>query len=498
MSGSIFDFFEKQKKLAAEKHGEEYVSPGTSTTTKVVEDPGQIHISDILKKNQNDSNTDSTPKEKKDVGSTEQSIPYHHDLHPVQIDGRGEPRLERIPACYKTPSDYDISLFKDFNITGIINAARYCQGARRASTQEERTQVRLGAIRRLWAGEALLGGIDVQDITDNAVRCQYMDPPPWVVDEVLREDSESTFSKTIHANSIEFAWPFPWAPGCLHEVSDVQYERLESLFARLGAKSAARDYLVSKFPEHHTYVEPFAGSFKVLLWKKDRSKIEIVNDVAHQMINFWRYVQCYPYELVDRINKMPVSEYLFFELQKHYDKLTPLMQAVAFYYTAKLTFNGVFSSRSGGMSVYATSPYTTPRHYIDLKDVLAVCNRLKYVDIRCNSFVDVIERANKRLSDDGKKIVFFYQDPPYYDTKGYRQIGDTSDMPFNLGHHHQLKTLCDEITKNGNKFMQTNSAHPMILDMYKDYHREIMKVSYTVSGTAEDRKETEEVIITNY
>lgn len=470
---SIYDFFKSIKQSDGTVVLEEVVDASNEhKSNQHKEDPGQIHIQDLIKDQANEQK--------------------NNNLHPVQYDSKGEPRLEEIPAAYRTPSDYDISYFKDFNIKGIINAARYCERARRATSEEERSEVRLEAVRRLWAGEALLGGIDSQD---SATHESYRNPPPWVIDEVLSTDNDRFCS---HANAVEFTWPYPWAPGHFVEMPGIQYQRLESLFARMGAKSAARDYLVSKFPEHHTYVEPFAGSFKILLWKKNRSKIEIVNDAAYQMINFWRYVQCYPEQLVERINSLPVSEYLFFEYQKHFDKLTPFMQAVIFYYTAKLTFNGVFSSRAGGMSAYATSPFTTPRHYIDLADVLAVANRLRYVDIRCNTFVDVIERANKRLSDDGSKIVFFYQDPPYYDTKGYRQIGDTSDMPFNLGHHHQLKLLCDEITANGNKFMQTNSAHPIILDMYKQYNLEIMKVKYMVAGTSEDRVDTEEVIITNY
>ena len=285
-------------------------------------------------------------------------------------------------------------------------------------------------------------------------------------------------------------WPFPWAPGFLREnKSDETLEQLKGLFSRMGAKSVLRSLLVSLFPGHNTYVEPFAGSFKVLLWKKNRSKIEIVNDADNYLINFWRYVKTQPLQLVQAINALPLSEHLYRVGHAEIRTLSPFQQAVVFYYIARLSFNGVF--RPSG-SVYASSPYTRPNHIADLSNFLKTSARLIGVDIRCAPYHRVIKQANKPVS--GK--VFFYLDPPYYRTETYR----TTDgkLPFTKQTHTRLAEICKEIDAVGNLFLMTNSNHPEVRAMYDGFNIYEQEVYYSISTKAKKRKKNTELIITNY
>ncbi|MDE6912483.1 MAG: DNA adenine methylase, partial [Lachnospiraceae bacterium] len=45
-----------------------------------------------------------------------------------------------------------------------------------------------------------------------------------------------------------------------------------------GSKWSLADWIISFFPEHHSYLEPFFGSGAVL-FNKTRSDIETVNDL---------------------------------------------------------------------------------------------------------------------------------------------------------------------------------------------------------------------------
>jgi len=265
--------------------------------------------------------------------------------------------------------------------------------------------------------------------------------------------------------------------------------QLESLVPRMGAKSGMREWLISVFPEHHTYVEPFAGSMKVLLWKKRRSKVEIVNDADKYLINFWRHVQFYPEELAEEINKLPVSEFIFREWHAEIGKMHPFMQAVAFYYIAKMSFNGII--KPTGQS-YSSSPHCSPNPQANKRDLLEHRDRLKGVDIRCSNFELMIKTCNKPV-DGG---VFFYLDPPYWKTYFYGTPEEK--LEFEWEDQVKLSELCKQIDEQGNKFVQTNSCHDDLKALYKDFHVYEREVYYSVAGDGEKRKDTKEIVISNY
>jgi len=278
-------------------------------------------------------------------------------------------------------------------------------------------------------------------------------------------------------------------PDVIDTHEDDSVRQLEGLIPRMGAKSGLRDWLISVFPDHHTYVEPFAGSMKVLLWKKKRSRVEVVNDADKYLINFWRHVQYSAEELEDVLNQLPTSEFLFREWHKRISEMTPLMQAVAFYYIAKMSFNGIIKPTG---QAYSSSPHCSPNPAINKKDLLEHRDRLKGVDIRCSNFELIIKTCNKPVPGG----VFFYLDPPYWKTYFY----GTPDEKLNFEWEQQerLAELCKEIDEEGNRFIQTNSCHDDIKALYKDFHIYEREVYYSVAGSKEKRKDTKEVVISNY
>ena len=62
---------------------------------------------------------------------------------------------------------------------------------------------------------------------------------------------------------------------------------LRSPVPYFGGKSRLAPWIVSMFPAHRVYVEPFFGGGSVLLSKKP-SSIEIVNDLDGSVVAFWR------------------------------------------------------------------------------------------------------------------------------------------------------------------------------------------------------------------
>lgn len=58
-----------------------------------------------------------------------------------------------------------------------------------------------------------------------------------------------------------------------------------------GSKFRIAPWIISFFPPHTTYVEPYGGSASVLL-NKTESKTEIYNDLDSEVVNFFRLLRC--------------------------------------------------------------------------------------------------------------------------------------------------------------------------------------------------------------
>ena len=68
------------------------------------------------------------------------------------------------------------------------------------------------------------------------------------------------------------------------------------MFSWPGGKHRLLKHLCSRIPAHSLYVEVFAGSAK-LLFAKEPSKAEVINDLNGDIANFFRVTKHRPAEL---------------------------------------------------------------------------------------------------------------------------------------------------------------------------------------------------------
>ncbi|PZQ45669.1 MAG: DNA methyltransferase, partial [Phenylobacterium zucineum] len=64
-----------------------------------------------------------------------------------------------------------------------------------------------------------------------------------------------------------------------------------------GGKQRIADRIVDMFPPHGHYVEPFAGGLSVL-FAKPPARLETVNDLDGDIVNFWRVLREQPEDLI--------------------------------------------------------------------------------------------------------------------------------------------------------------------------------------------------------
>ena len=77
-----------------------------------------------------------------------------------------------------------------------------------------------------------------------------------------------------------------------------------------GSKWSIADWIISYFPQHHSYLEPFLGSGAVL-FNKPRSNIETVNDLDGNVVNLFEWIRKDPERLAREIYYTPYARQIY-------------------------------------------------------------------------------------------------------------------------------------------------------------------------------------------
>lgn len=182
---------------------------------------------------------------------------------------------------------------------------------------------------------------------------------------------------------------------------------MKAVLRYFGAKNRLADWIVSFFPEHSIYVEPFGGSAAVLL-NKSPVEIEVYNDLYDDVVNLFRIIRSERYEeLMELVNMTPFSEreYELAAREKSGDELERARKFLVCSFMA-VSCDGMF--RKTGFR----------------RDRNARCGR---VVGKWQRLPDLLKQAHERLSavtfrkQDALEVIreydspdtLFYLDPPY-------------------------------------------------------------------------------------
>lgn len=194
-----------------------------------------------------------------------------------------------------------------------------------------------------------------------------------------------------------------------------------------GGKQTIAEQIISLFPEHGHYVEPFAGSLAVLLAKRP-SRMETVNDLDGDLMTFWRVLRDRPDELQRVCALTPHSRAEYLEVRSAGaigDELE----------TARRVWMLLTQGRGGTLRPAKTGwrHFVAPSNsscgmpdYLDgyVERMAAATARLRGVSLESMPALDLIAKYG------ASKDVLLYVDPPYVaSTRGWGN-----------NYRHELKT----------------------------------------------------------
>ena len=246
----------------------------------------------------------------------------------------------------------------------------------------------------------------------------------------------------------------------------------------LGGKYRLANKIVSRIPEHTCYCEPFAGAAWVL-FAKDPSPSEVLNDWQLDIVNLYRVLQNHLEEFVRYFKWVLISRSEFERLKSlEPTALTDIQRAARFYYIQKSCFGGRVISPSFGTSAIAPPKLNLLRIEEELS---AVHLRLSRVLIEHLPYSELIERYDRPTT-------FFYLDPPYW--------GCEDDYGKDLFTREDFGLLAEQLQDIKGRFLLSLNDVPEVRATFWTFKIESVSTKYTVGNGPV--KDAAEVFIRNF
>ena len=252
---------------------------------------------------------------------------------------------------------------------------------------------------------------------------------------------------------------------------------MDSPLSYIGGKHRMAKRLIALLPPHTTYCEVFLGGGQVLC-KKPPSKVEVVNDIDGQVVNFFRCAQQHPDELSRYLKFVLVSrEWFDIFLNQNPASLTDIQRAARFFYLQKNCYAGLVHGQHYACKVVG-APGFNPSRLPEIFENLH--QRLSRVQIESLPFQEFIPRFDRPAT------TLFFCDPPYWKRKLYNYNFSEDDY----------RTLAALLQSIKGKFILTVDDVPELREMFKQSNITEVEIPYTAQREA--GKRYRELIITNF
>jgi DNA adenine methylase len=244
----------------------------------------------------------------------------------------------------------------------------------------------------------------------------------------------------------------------------------------IGGKNRLAKRVIEIFPEHTTYVEAFAGGAQIF-FHKEPSKVEVLNDLDGEIVNFYRVCQQH-YEELLRYLRFALVGRAWFDLLKATDPatMTDIQRAARHLYLLRNSFAGLVR-----YPIYHRNVVQPPGFNLDRLPQLIhnVHKRLARVQIECAPYEEILKRYDRPTT-------LFYLDPPYWNKKFYRYNFTAADF----------ETLAEVLGNVKGKFILSLNDVPEVRALFHRFHIQGVKLAYTAQKRAGRRYS--EVLITNF
>jgi DNA adenine methylase len=244
----------------------------------------------------------------------------------------------------------------------------------------------------------------------------------------------------------------------------------------IGGKTRLAKQIIEMLPAHKTYVEVFSGGAQVL-FHKEPSEVEVLNDLDGEIVNFFRVCQQHPEELIRYLKHMLVSR-TWFELLKVTNpaSLTDIQRAARHLYLLKNCYGSMVVKQN-----YHLHVVQPPGFNLDTlpESIAETHKRLARVQIECLPYEKVLKHFDRPET-------LFYLDPPYLGRSLYRYNLSADDF----------KKMAERLASLKGTFILSLNDLPEVRKIFHQFKIQAVNLAYSAQPSSGRRYS--EVLITNF
>lgn len=246
-----------------------------------------------------------------------------------------------------------------------------------------------------------------------------------------------------------------------------------------GGKYYLAQRIISLFPAHRIYLEPFGGAASVLL-NKHPVEVEAYNDLDLRITRLFRVLQTQGREFVERLQFVPYSQYEFESAACYPPNTSDLEKAICDFIRWRQSFGGRGKSWSyttkrarGGMAGDVNAWWTS------IEQLPEIIERLRRVEILYQPAVDAIRRFDN-------PDALLYCDPPYLHETRAAHSRDVYGIEMTADQHYELGQI---LNRCHSRIVISGYPSALYEDMFKSWRRiEFDIANHSAGGRRKSRK----------
>jgi DNA adenine methylase len=253
-----------------------------------------------------------------------------------------------------------------------------------------------------------------------------------------------------------------------------------------GGKAYYAEWIISHFPNHRVYIEPFGGAANVLLRKRP-GEVEVFNDLDDRLVNFFTVVR--NPEVLAELERLayltPYSRTQFAQLAEMDEPTDPIERAWWFFVRCRQAIGGLGMSKLSATS-WATSlrtrrkmPEPVSKYLSAIEGLADVAERFRHVVIECLPAVQLVEKYDR-------PDVFFYCDPPYVPATRHGGAARTYHREMSYEDH---ETLLAALKGCEGRVMVSGYSSELYETEFTDWSRETCEAKAHMANSGERREE---------
>ncbi|HLT32528.1 MAG TPA: Dam family site-specific DNA-(adenine-N6)-methyltransferase [Aquaticitalea sp.] len=233
------------------------------------------------------------------------------------------------------------------------------------------------------------------------------------------------------------------------------------------------------------YIEPFIGGGAFFFYLNPEKAI--ISDSNEELITTYKAVRDNVEEIIEILDGYKNEETFFYKIRAlNPSKLSNAERAARLIYLNKTCFNGLYRvNKKGEFNV----PYGKRNgEFLNQEQLRDSSEFLQNAKILHSDYLATLKKYTKEGD-------FIFLDPPYYPVGKYSDFKRYTKEFFYHDDHVILKEEFDRLVKMGCHVLLTNSDHPVVMELYKDYEIKVIETKRLISSNPKTRNGKDIIVI---